>query len=66
MGFFTEQLGLSMNEYSLTHFVIYSKGIRIVFIVSETAPSVELYFSKSNGESFKVLDDPNQIKIIIS
>jgi hypothetical protein len=66
MSYFTDQLGLSIKEYSPTHFVIFSKGIRVVFIESETDPNVELYFSKSIGESFAVLEDPNQIKIIIS
>ncbi len=66
MSYFADQLGLGIKEYSPTHFVIYSKGIRVVFIESEDDQNAELYFSKSNGESFTVLEDPNQIKIIIS
>lgn len=66
MSFFTEQLRFSINEYSPTHFVIYSKGIRIVFIRSDTKLEVELYLCKSADESFEILKDPNQIKIIIS
>jgi hypothetical protein len=66
MSYFTDQLGLSIKEYSPTHFVIYSKGIRILFIGSDTDPDVEFYFCKSMGESFTILEDPNQIKIIIS
>jgi hypothetical protein len=64
--FFKDQLGLDIIEYSPKHFVIYSKGIRIVFMESETGPNVELYFSKSMGERFIELEDPNQIKIIIT
>jgi hypothetical protein len=66
MSFFTGQLGFSINEYSPTHFVIYSKGIRIVYIDSNTEPEVELYLCKSTSEGFTILEDPNQIKIIIS
>ncbi len=66
MCFYANQLGLPINEYSPVHFVIYSKGIRIVFIGSETELNVELYFCKSIGESFTILEDPNQIKIIFS
>ncbi len=65
-SYFADQLGLGIKEYSPTHFVIHSKGIRVVFIESETDLKVELYFSKSNSESLTVLEDPNQIKIIIS
>ena len=66
MRFFTDQLGFTINEYSPTHFVIHSKGIRIVYIKSDTEPDVELYLRKSFSESFTILEDPNQIKIIIS
>jgi hypothetical protein len=66
MSFYSDQLGFKINEYSPTHFVIYSKGIRVVFIGSDTELNVELYFCKSKGESFTTLEDPNQIKIIIS
>lgn len=66
MSFYKDQLGLPVNEYSPVHFVIYTKGIRIVFIGSDTERNVEFYFCKSIGESFTMLEDPNQIKIIIS
>lgn len=66
MSFFTAQLGFTISEFSLTHFVIFSKGIRIVFIGSDAELEVELYLGKSSGESFTILEDPNQIKIIIS
>jgi hypothetical protein len=66
MSFFTGQLGLSINEYSPTHFVIYSKGIRIVFIGSDNELNVELHLRKSMSEGFTILEDPNQIKIFIS
>ena len=66
LSFFTERLGFNINEYSPTHFVIYSKGIRIVFIDSDTEPEIELYLSKSVGKDFTILEDPNHIKIIIS
>ncbi len=66
MSFYGDQLGLCIDEYSPLHFVIYSKGIRIVFIGSDTEENVELYFYKSVGERLAILEDPNQIKIIIS
>ena len=66
MYFFSETLGFSINEYSLTHFVIHSKGIRIVYIESDANPGVELYLCKSMNEHFSILEDPNQIKIIIT
>jgi hypothetical protein len=66
MSFFTEQLGFSINEYSPIHFVIYSKGIRIMFTRSDKMLEVEFYLRKSEDESSEILEDPNQIKIIIS
>jgi hypothetical protein len=66
MAFFTDLPGFGITEFSPTHFVIYSKGIRIVFIGSDSELEVELYLDKKNGESFTILEDPNQIKVIIS
>jgi catechol-2,3-dioxygenase len=64
--FFETTLGLKIEESSLTHFVIYNKGIRILFVDSMNDPEVELYFTKKSSECLTVQKDPNQIKIIVS
>ena len=66
MAFFTDQFGSVIHEFSPTHFVIYAKGIRIVFMYSEVEFEVELYFGTSAGKCSAILKDPNQIKIIIT
>jgi hypothetical protein len=64
--FFTNQLGLTIREYSATHFVIHSKGIRILFVESKGDPEVEIYLGNSPLKKLIVLEDPNHIKIISS
>jgi catechol-2,3-dioxygenase len=64
--FFGTSLGMKIEESSLTHFVIYAKGIRILFVESNDDLEVELYFTQKSVEGLTVLEDPNQIKIIIS
>jgi hypothetical protein len=65
-NFFETSLGMKIRESSLTHFVIYAEGLRILFIESNTSLEVELYLSKKSSGNLTVLQDPNQIKVIIS
>ncbi len=64
--FFSETLGLPFLESSPTHFLLYAKSIRIVFMETNSEPEVELYLSGEHAAPFCILVDPNQIKIIIS
>lgn len=64
--FFETTLGMKIEESSITHFVIYEKGIRVLFVGSDNGLEVELYLTKKSGEALTVQEDPNQIKIIIS
>ena len=64
--FFETSLGMKIEESSITHFVIYAKGIRILFVESNDDLAVELYFTQKSAEGLSVQEDPNQIKIIIS
>lgn len=64
--FFETKLGMNIEESSVTHFVIYAKGIRILFVESNKNLEVELYLSKKSAEGITLREDPNQIKIIIS
>jgi hypothetical protein len=78
--FFVE-LGMAIKESSVTHFVIHSKGIRLLFVESDNDLQVELYLSKSLSRSHEnnltlhsstknpgltICEDPNGIQIIIS
>jgi catechol 2,3-dioxygenase-like lactoylglutathione lyase family enzyme len=79
--FFFNKLGIAIKESSVTHFVIHSNGIRLLFVESDNDLEVELYLSKvlkSDAENkltlhstlktpgFTICEDPNGIKIIIS
>ena len=79
--FFISRLGLTVKESSTNHFVIHTKGIRLLFVESGNDLEVELYVSNEKsykaGDHIKVrsiskkpalaiLEDPNKIKIIIS
>ena len=79
--FFVSVPGLVIKESSVTHFVIHSKGIRLLFVESGNDLEVELYLSKSVSLSdennltlhttpkisgLAICEDPNGIKIIIS
>jgi catechol 2,3-dioxygenase-like lactoylglutathione lyase family enzyme len=79
--FFVSELGLVVKESSVTHFVIHSNGIRLLFIESGNDLEVELYLSKALNPSdennlilsstpkipvLTICEDPNGIKIIIS
>jgi len=65
-AFFETTLGMKIEESSITHFVVYAKEIRILFVGSENGLEVELYLTKKSSEGLTVQEDPNQIKIIIS
>lgn len=64
--FFETTLRMNIVESSITHFVIYANGIRILFVDSNNGLEVEIYLTKKSAEELIVLKDPNQIKIIIS
>lgn len=70
--FFTAKLGFIIKESSVTHFVIHSKSIRILFIESKKDFEVELYLSSkveqsvAKDQGLKKCEAPNGIKIIIS
>jgi hypothetical protein len=79
--FYATKLGLVIKEYSATHFVIHSKGIRLLFVDGDHDFEVELYVRKKLGASVEnklILhsmhsnsrlsndEDPNGIKIIIA
>jgi catechol-2,3-dioxygenase len=65
-AFFRDQLGLVIREQSVTHFVIHSKGTRILFVETTDDPKVEIYVENALAGKLTVLEDPNHIKIIIS
>jgi hypothetical protein len=65
-AFFMGELGFPVREASPTHFVIHSKGIRLLFVESAGDPEVEIYLAHPAAERLTVLEDPNQIKIIMS
>jgi hypothetical protein len=64
--FFIDRLGFAVREYSATHFVIHSRGVRLLFVESTGDPEVEIYLDNALAERLTVLEDPNHIKIIIS
>jgi hypothetical protein len=64
--FYRDTLGLPVRESSPKHFLIYANGIRIVFMETEGNEKVELYLSSEPANPFCILEDPNQIKVIIT
>jgi catechol-2,3-dioxygenase len=68
--FFVAELGFVIKESSVTHFVIHTKGIRVLFIESGSDFNVELYVTTRLDADAKnkltLHEDPNKIKIIIS
>ena len=64
--FFETTLGMKIMESSPTHFVIYTEGLRVLFVESNSSLEVEFYLSKKSTEHLVVLEDPNQIKMIVS
>jgi hypothetical protein len=65
-AFFADQLGMTIREYSPTHFVIHSKGVRLLFVKSTGELEVEIYLDNTPAKKLTVLEDPNHIKIISS
>jgi hypothetical protein len=57
---------MKIEESSTSHFVIHAKGIRILFVASNSQLEVELYITQGSIESLTMQADPNQIKIISS
>ena len=66
LSFFIDQLGFIIKESSPTHFVIYTKGIRILFVESNNGLEIELYLTQKSAIELSVQEDPNHIKIIVS
>jgi len=64
--FFEKTLGMKIEESSITHFVVYAKGVRILFVDSNNGLGIEFYLTKKSTKGLTVQEDPNQIKIIIS
>jgi hypothetical protein len=62
--FFENDLGFRIKEFSHQHFVIHTKGLRVVFIESENEFDVELYIDSESG-NFTRLKDPNDVKIVV-
>ena len=65
-NFFETKLGMKIEESSIRHFVIYAKGIRILFVESNKDLEPELYLTKKSAGGITLHEDPNKIKIIIS
>lgn len=63
--FFENILGFKIKESSYQHFVVHTKGVRIVFLESETELDIELYID-SNTINSTNLTDPNGIKLIVN
>lgn len=63
--FFENNLGFKIKEYSHQHFVIHTKGIRIVFLESETELEPELYI-ETDITNCSNLFDPNGIKLYLN
>ncbi|RYU91901.1 hypothetical protein EWM62_00205 [Mucilaginibacter terrigena] len=68
--FFEEVLKLPIKESSVRHFVIYSKGIRLVFVESLSNFEVEIYINDpSKSPTIPDLEnytDSNGIRVVIA
>jgi len=62
--FFENDLGFRIKEFSHQHFVVHTKGLRILFLQSENEFGVEFYTDFESG-NFTSLKDPNDIKIVV-
>ncbi len=62
--FFENDLSFRIKEFSHQHFVVHTKGLRILFLQSENEFGVELYIDSESG-NFTSLKDPNDIKIVV-
>jgi hypothetical protein len=63
--FFENNLGFKIKESSYKHFVIHTKGLRVVFIESENEFNVELYVDSKTVNHTKLID-PNDIRIVVN
>ncbi len=75
-AFFEHTLHIPIRESSIQHFVIYSKGIRLIFVSSEESFEVEMYLEERVAGSIKQQNenptntpfisqtDPNGIRVI--
>lgn len=66
LAFFSDELGCAIEESSPTHFVIYSEGVRVLFVESNSGLEVEFYLGPKSTRELSVLEDPNRIKIIVA
>jgi len=64
--FFINVLGFVIKESSVTHFVIHDKGLRILFVEQAGLLETEIYLNNKPAGNLRTLEDPNQIKIIIT
>lgn len=62
--FFENDLGFKIKEFSHQHFVVHTKGLRILFLQSENDFGVELYID-AESRNFTSLKDPNDIQIVV-
>jgi len=77
-NFFNSIPGLRISEASAQHFVVHSKGIRLVFLESANGFEIELYVQDGAGKDTKEIKpdlssadfssykDPNGITIVIA
>jgi len=65
LAFFVDELGFRVKESSPVHFVIHSKGIRILFVESNNPVEIELYLAQGSTREIFVQEEPNHIKVII-
>ena len=63
--FFETDLGFIIKEFSPRHFVVHTRGLRIVFLESENKFDVELYVD-SKTINYTNLIDPNDIRIVVN
>lgn len=65
LSFYIDRLGFTIKESSPTHFVIHSKGIRILFVESNNSIEIELYLAQKSTKELSVEEDPNYIKVVV-
>lgn len=65
--FFESCLGLRIKEASAKHFVLHTKGLRLVFLDSDSDFGIELYVDvkKESPTTPGCFQDPNGIRIFV-